>query len=199
MSMRRVIVTVWCVLILAGSVFATEKPWHEGRTTRAAFAARGTVTLHLGSGDATVVSNPDAKEIVITTETKSEDKLNDIKADLKVTGSEAEVRVSGPKYFRYHIELPTASHFKIRMSAGDLKIRGVDGDFDLELHAGDCTIELGSAGENFGPVDLSVGAGDLTAGPFAASKSGLFRHFKNTRVSKYRFHAHVGAGDLTVK
>jgi hypothetical protein len=186
--------------MLVGLATADDRPWHEGKTVRAAFAARGAVLMHLDAGDATVVSNPEATEIVVTTETKSADKLDKIKATIRVTGGNyAEIHVEGPKDFRYKIEVPTATRLKVRMSAGDLNIDGVDGETDVELHAGDCNIALAGAADSFGPIDLSVGAGDISAGPFSASKSGLFRHFRNDKESKYRFHAHVGAGDLNVK
>jgi hypothetical protein len=188
------------VLIFVGFASADEKPWVAGKTTRVGFPGRGMVILHLGAGEAKVVENPDAKEIVITTETRSTDKLNSIRATVNAAGSTADVRVDGPnKDFRYRIELPTAADLKVRMSAGDLTIDGVDGNTDVELHAGDCTITLASAPENFGPIDLSVKAGDVQADRFNASKGGLFRHFHERRVAKYKFHAHVGAGDLNVK
>lgn len=185
--------------MLVGLAAAEDKPWVAGKSTRVAFPARGMVILHLGAGDATVVENPDAKEIVITTETKSAEKLNSIKVSVNAAASTADIRVDGPNNFRYRIELPTAADLKIRMSAGDLTVSGVDGNFDTELHAGDCNVQLGTAAENFGPISLSVKAGDVDGGPFNVSKGGLFRHFHETRVAKYKFHAHVGAGDLTVK
>lgn len=189
-----------CVLMLAGFATAEEKPWVAGKTARASFPSRGMVILHLSAGEATVVENPEAKEIVITTETRSADKANSIHASVNAMGSTADVRVDGPnKDFRYRIELPTAADLKLRMSAGDLNISGVDGNTDVELHAGDCTIGLASAPENFGPIDLSVKAGDVSADKFNAQKGGLFRHFHERRIAKYKFHAHVGAGDLVVK
>jgi len=198
--MKRAWLAVWCVLLLVGLAVAEDGPWVAGKTARTAFPARGMVILHLGAGDATVVENPDAKEIVITTETRSADKLNSIKVSVNAAGSTADVRVDGPNNgFRYRIELPTAADLKVRMSAGDLTISGVDGNTDVELHAGDCTIKLGTAAENFGPISLSVSAGDVKGDAFGASKGGLFRHFHEHRVAKYKFHAHVGAGDLTVK
>jgi hypothetical protein len=43
-------------------------------------------------------------------------------------------------------------------------------------------------------------AGDLTASAFGVSKDGLFRSFEKDNLSgKYRLHAYVGAGDLTLK
>jgi hypothetical protein len=176
-----------------------EKPWVTAQSARAAFSARGTVTLQLGAGDATIVSEPGAREIVVTTEIKNPGKAKDIKTKINVTGDSALVKVTGPDNFRYKIVLPTALNLKVRMSAGDLSLSGVDGSLDLQLHAGDCNVYLGSAAENFGPIDLSVGAGDITGEPFAASKSGLFRHFHDHRMGKYRLHVHVGAGDLRVK
>jgi hypothetical protein len=198
--MKRALVSVWCVVLLVGLAAAEDKSWVAGKTSRASFAARGEVLMRLGAGDATVISDPNAKEITVTTETKSGEKQNEIKTDVRITNNYAEIHVDGPNNgFRYKIILPTAARLKVRMSAGDLNISGVDGDVDVELHAGDCNIQLGTGAENFGPVELSVKAGDVTAEPFNAEKSGLFRHFKNAKASKYRFHAHVGAGDLTVK
>jgi hypothetical protein len=198
--MKRVMVSLWCVLILVGLAWADEKPWQAAKTTRTGFVTRGTVVLHLGAGDATVVQDPDAKEIVVTTETQSGEKIADIKIAVKVSGSTADVKVYGPKnHFRYKVELPTAADLKVRMSAGDLTVNGVDGNADIELHAGDCNIGLKASPSDFGPIDLSVKAGDVSADAFGASKGGLFRHFHENRVAKYRFHAHVGAGDLNVK
>jgi hypothetical protein len=200
MSMKRALVSVCCVLLLVGLAAAEDKPWVAGKSAHAAFAARGSALMRLGAGDATVISDPYAKEITVNTETKGGEKQNDIKTDIRITGTYAEIHVDGPNNgFRYKITLPTAARLKVRMSAGDLNISGVDGDLDVQLHAGDCGIQLGTGAENFGPVYLSVNAGDVTAAPFNADKSGLFRHFKNEKASKYRFHAHVGAGDLTVK
>jgi hypothetical protein len=197
--MKRAWLLVSCVLLLAGLASADEKPWVSGKSAHVAFPTRGMVILHLGAGDATVVENPDAKEIQVTTETKSADKVNSIKVSVNAAGSTAEIRVDGPNNnFRYKIELPTTADLKIRMSAGDLTVSGVDGNFDSELHAGDCNIKLATSAPNFGPIDLSVGVGDVSAAPFGASKDGLFRHFHEKRMAKYKYHAHVGAGDLNV-
>lgn len=186
--------------MLAGVACAEDKGWHEGKTTRTAFVSRGNVVLHLGAGDATVIQNPDAREIVVTTETHGNEDSRKIKVAVKVMGSKADVRVDGPnKHFRYKVELPTAADLKLRMSAGDLTVSGVDGNTDIELHAGDCNIALAASPSDFGPIDLSVKAGDVSASVFGATKGGLFRHFHEKRVAKYRFHAHVGAGDLSVK
>jgi hypothetical protein len=175
-----------------------DKTWHAGTPVRAAFADGGKVMLKLGAGDATIIAKPGAKEIVITYDVRDESKLKNVRADVQVSGNFAQISVHGPKNFRYRIEMPAREDVTLRMTAGDLSLTGVDGNLDSELHAGDCDIKLGTAAENYGPVDFSVGAGDINADAFGAQKGGLLRKFRLQRSGKYRLHVHVGAGDLRV-
>jgi len=112
-------------------------------------------------------------------------------ADLRVFG--------GPKNdLEVTIDIPSSAMLFVRMPAGDLSVEGVSGDKDVELHAGDLTISVGDAAD-YGHVDASVFTGDLEAPPFHESHGGLFRSFENHGAGKYRLHAHVGAGDLTLR
>jgi hypothetical protein len=99
----------------------------------------------------------------------------------------------------FRIEIPAKTNLYVRMSAGDAEIRGVTGDKDVELYAGDLTI-TGVKASDYKTADASVTAGDLVAGPFNVTKDGLFRSF-NARNStgKYKLHAHLMAGDLTIR
>ena len=85
----------------------------------------------------------------------------------------------------------------LRVAAGDVSIEGISGNKDFELHAGDLSIHVGNPSE-YSQVDASVNAGDVEASPFGESHSGLFRSFKKSGAGKYKLHAHVGAGDLTL-
>jgi len=116
---------------------------------------------------------------------------SDNDADLRIFG--------GPKNnLEVTIEIPSSAMLFIRMSAGDLSVEGVSGDKDVELYAGDLTISVGDAAD-YGHVDASVLSGDLEAAPFHESHGGLFRSFEKHGAGKYRLHAHVGAGDLTLR
>jgi hypothetical protein len=201
--MKRAMVGVVCALIvscvvLTSAAFGADGPRKES-VQRTAFKAGGTIYLHLGAGDADVVVKPGTSEIVVTTKTK-EAETKDTRVSVKVVNTRADVSVHGPKnHFEYRVEIPSAAHLIVRMSAGDLNISGVDGDLDAELHAGDCNINLGATPDSYGPVDLSVRAGDVEAPAFKVSKDGLFRHHREKRIAKFKLHAHVGAGDLRVK
>ena len=119
---------------------------------------------------------------------------------MKSSGNEAELRISGgPKNdLQVTIEVPRSSMLYVRMPAGELSVEGVAGDKDIELHAGELTVGVGDS-TDYGHVDASVFAGDLEAAPFHESHGGLFRSFEKTGTGKYRLHAHVGAGDLTLR
>jgi hypothetical protein len=96
------------------------------------------------------------------------------------------------------VEVPKTSDLFVRMPFGDLTLEGVTGDKDVELHAGDLSIEVGNAAD-YGRVDASVNAGDINAGPFGESRDGLFRSFQKTGAGRYKLHAHLGAGDLMLR
>jgi hypothetical protein len=84
------------------------------------------------------------------------------------------------------------------MSAGDLRISGIEGNKDVESHAGDLTIQLDDP-KKYGEVDASVRMGDLSLPAFNVSKGGMFRSWKRNEKGEYRLHVHLGAGDLTVR
>jgi len=48
-------------------------------------------------------------------------------------------------------------------------------------------------------LEASVTSGGLEAPPFGKNHLGLFRSFEKSGNGKYRLHAHVGAGDLTLR
>ena len=79
-----------------------------------------------------------------------------------------------------------------------MRVRGVTGDKDVELYAGDLTIEAGSASD-YRHADASVTSGDLDASAFSVTKAGLFRSFQQDNAAgKYTLHAHLMAGDLKI-
>jgi hypothetical protein len=83
------------------------------------------------------------------------------------------------------------------MAAGQLEVKGVTGNKDLELHAGELDVEIGRR-EDYARVDASVMTGEVDAAPFEISKGGLFRSFEWKGPGKYRLHAHAGAGQVTL-
>ncbi len=162
------------------------------------FVAGGKVVLKLSAGGYTIQSGFDDK-VRVRWKTKKPEQLKGVKVDVEVKGPEATMRTRAPRNsgFDAVIELPVRTDLQVRLSAGDLQIRGIEGNMDVESHAGDINIHVGSSVE-YARVDASTRAGDIEAPPFGASKGGLFRSFKWQGKGKYSLHVHVGAGSITL-
>jgi hypothetical protein len=128
------------------------------------------------------------------------DRTDDVKVRLETSGTKAYVRVTGCPHnnFRLTIELPKASDLYVRMFAGELNVKGIAGNKDVQLHAGQLTMDIGQPAD-YARVDASVISGELDARPFDVNKGGLFRSFDRSGPGKYRLHAHVGAGELDLR
>jgi hypothetical protein len=165
----------------------------------AACPAGSRLRLHLRSGDFRIVGHGDDK-ISVRLNGRNATNAQDLTVRFRLSGSDADIRIwGGPKdELQVIVEVPVSSMLRVRMPAGDLSIEGVSGDKDVELHAGDLTIAVGDAAD-YGHVDASVLTGDLEAPPFHESHGGLFRSFEKHGSGKYALHAHVGAGDLTLR
>jgi len=153
--------------------------------------------LYVRSGDIRVHGSDDSK-ISVDISGKAQ-KLDDVKHRLAILEGSAEFHLSGgPRNdVQITIHLPKNCDLYLRVPAGDVSIEGISGNKDIELHAGDLSIHVGNPSE-YSQVDASVNAGDVEASPFGESHSGLFRSFKKSGAGKYKLHAHVGAGDLTL-
>ena len=163
------------------------------------FPSGSKLRMHLRSGEFRIVGHNDNK-IAVHLNGRNADNARDLTVRFRRSDNDADLRIfGGPKNnLEVTIEIPSSAMLFIRMSAGDLSVEGVSGDKDVELYAGDLTISVGDAAD-YGHVDASVLSGDLEAAPFHESHGGLFRSFEKHGAGKYRLHAHVGAGDLTLR
>jgi len=155
--------------------------------------------LHVRSGEILIVGTDDTK-VTVDLAGKNVDKIQDVKGRFLVANNVAEFHLTGgPKNdLQIIIHVPKNSDLTARIFAGDVNVQDVAGNKDLELHAGQLTIGLDKPGD-YGDVDMSVNAGGLDAEIFGDSKGGLFRTVSRKGEGKYRLHAHVGTGQLSVR
>jgi len=130
---------------------------------------------------------------------KSEQDTGKVKIRLKTSGNEGTLEVDSCPHenFRILVEVPKLADLHVRMMAGELQVRGITGNKDLELSFGELGVEVGRK-EDYAHVDASVVTGEVSGAPFDVSKGGLFRSFKREGTGKYRLHAHVGAGQVSI-
>jgi hypothetical protein len=160
-----------------------------------AFAAGGSIRMHLGAGDYRLRGSKEDRIRVRWSIDRPED-ARKVRVQIEANGTQATVHTSGPhNNFRVEIDVPGASNLYVRLSAGDLRVVGIKGDQNIQIHAGDLRIDVGRP-EMYNHVDASVQIGDIDGGPFQVHKSGFWRSFEWTGNGKYRLHAHVGTGDI---
>jgi hypothetical protein len=187
------------VVVLVGSVGATRafQPT-SGQPVDKAFAKAGVIKMTLAAGDYRISGRAEDKIRVSWRADRPENATN-LRAEATVTGTTAVIATSGFKSgVHFTIEVPSRSDIEIDLSAGDLEVRGIEGNKRVESWAGDVSIDIGQP-EQYREVEASVRAGDLNALPFKVSKGGLMRSFSWKGKGPYSLHAKLFAGDLTLR
>ena len=156
------------------------------------FDAGGRITMDLSAGEYEITGSPDNR---IRLDWDADDP-DDVDNRVTIKGTEARVSTDGPtNHFRVRIQVPARSNLYVRLTAGELAIKGIEGDKDVELHAGELDIDVVRA-DDYRHVDAAIWAGELHAAPFQITKEGLFRSFDWRGKGRYRLHAHLKAGEL---
>lgn len=185
-------------LLMAQSkkVEATDLPEHPFQVD---YPSGSQMSLHLRSGDVRVVGK-EHNQISVRVEARDTERAREVKVYFERFENSAELRVwGGPKNdLQIIVEVPKNTGLFVRMPAGQLEISDVTGDKDVQLHAGDLILHVGDPAD-YSHVDASVTTGGLEAPPFHEDHGGLFRSFQKSGNGRYRLHAHVGAGDLTLR
>lgn len=171
----------------------------DGVPAEHVFGSGGTVRLHLEAGGYTIRPT-DAERIAVTYHTDKEEQAKRVKVEIRAGGSTADVfvRETPRNNFEAVIEVPRKSNLWVRLSAGELDVKAVEGDKDLEMRAGELRVEVPSP-ESYGHRDASVLSGSIEASAFHVSKGGLLRSFEQEGGGKYRLHAHLMAGEIQLK
>jgi hypothetical protein len=159
-----------------------------------AFVAGGKIDIQLDGGGYEILPAADNR-IRVT----SSGNIGNAKVELAADGAHADVKVKDtPRNFRATIEVPKVADLVIRFDGGDLVMAPITGNKDLESYGGDIKIGVGDPND-YSSVDASVKAGDIEAGPFGESKSGLLQHLTWSGHGKYTLRANVGAGNLVLR
>jgi hypothetical protein len=159
------------------------------------FAAAGSIEMQLEAGDYTVRASPD-EHIRVT----FAGNIGNAAADLTTAGTHANLAVKDTPHnnFRATIEVPATADITVHLTAGNLQIAAIAGNKDIDSTAGNVEISTPNSND-YGTVDATVKVGNLSAGPFGDSGSGLSPHLKWSGPGKYTLRATLGAGNLELK
>jgi hypothetical protein len=154
--------------------------------------------IELGSGDYQIVASA-SDSIAVVYDGNNAEAARKVEVQIGSGHGQNHLKIVRPKSnFHALIEVPRKTDLRVRMSAGGLRIGDVEGNKDIEIVAGN--LELNSLRpQDYALADFSVRIGDVYAPLFNTAKSGLWRSFKTAGPGKYRLHAHVGVGDMTLR
>ena len=184
-----------CAALLAVPVAAQAGP----RPFSADFPSGGKLRMRVRSGEVRVIGT-DQNRISVEMSGKKAAEVADFQVRLKEKNGATELRISGGprKDVTVTIRIPRETDLYARIPFGEVHVENVVGNKDIQMHAGDLTVAVGRS-EDYGHVDASVYTGELDGHPFGEEHGGLFRSFRKDGPGRYRLHAHVGAGQLTLE
>ena len=163
------------------------------------FASGGKLKLKIRSGDVRILGTAEDKISVELSGRNAWDAKN-VKVRFEQKSDITELKVcGGPKSdLTITVRIPSNADLYARIPAGEVRIEGITGNKDVEIHAGELTVDVGDSAD-YSHIDASVHAGELDAAVLGENKGGLFRSLKKEGSGRYRLHAHVGAGQLTLQ
>lgn len=158
------------------------------------FVSGGNIEVQLDSGDYAVTGSRDDHVRI-----SFQGNVGSATEQLASTGNQATLTINNTPHsnFKASIEVPKTSNIVIHLAAGDLDLAAITGNKDIDSAAGDVKIKVDDPND-YASVDASVRVGDLKAGPFGKTGSGLGNRFTWTGRGKYTLRVRLGAGDLTL-
>jgi len=159
------------------------------------FAAAGSIEMQLDGGDYIIRASPDERIRV-----SFAGNTDNAAADLGTSGTHANLAIRDTPHsnFRAIVEVPATSDLTVHLSGGNLEVAAITGNKDIDSKAGNVGIAIPNSND-YGTVDAAVKVGNLSAGPFGDSGSGLSPHLKWSGSGKYTLRASLGAGNLELK
>jgi len=157
----------------------------------------GQVELRVRYGDVHILPTQNSQiSLTYTMHSKHSDFIHKVEPRFEVQGSKATLAIKSPRNGSVDVDLkvPVQTDIYLRLSAGDVTIGPIEGNKDVETHAGDIEVDVARA-ESYGPVDASTHAGDV-AGPFGRPHGWIGKSLKYRGAGPYRLHAHTFAGDI---
>jgi hypothetical protein len=162
------------------------------------FASRGQLELRIRSAEIHIIGSHEDRVVVRVGGRQGLDS-KDVEARFEKHGNAGVLEITGgPRNdMSITVQVPKESNLVVRVFAGDVEVRDIVGDKDLELNFGALRIGVGDA-TGYSTVKASVSSGEIDAKPFGESHGGLFRSLEKSGNGKYKLRAYVGAGRLTL-
>ena len=163
-----------------------------------AFASGGRVSMQLSAGQYAIEGSADDK-VHVSWETRDPADMRKAGASVVIAGAEARIRTDGPSNgFKVRLAVPARTDLDLRLTAGEVHVKGIDGHTDLSAYAGELHVGVDRA-DAYRSVDTSVLAGEIQASPFGGSTGGVFRSFRWDGPGAWDLRARLTAGEIQLR
>lgn len=200
--MRSRIAVLFVVLFFAISSYPQNNVTVENDLAHHAFyvdfASRGQLDLRIRSAEIHIIGSEEDRIVVRVGGRQGRDS-KDVEARFEKHGKSGVLQITGgPRNdISITVQVPKETNLVVRVFAGDVEVRDIVGDKDVELNFGALRIDVGDVA-GYSMVKASVSSGEIDAKPFGESRGGLFRSLEKSGNGKYKLRASVGAGRLTL-
>src|SRR6202163_3191405 len=162
------------------------------------FASRGQLDLRIRPAEIHIIGS-DEDRIVVRVGGRQGRDSKDVEARFEKHGNSGVLEITGgPRDdVSITVQVPKESNLVVRVFAGDVEVRDIVGDKDVQLNFGALRIGVGDP-TGYSTVKASVSSGEIHAKPFGESRGGLFRSLEKSDNGKYKLRAYVGAGRLSL-
>jgi hypothetical protein len=191
-----------CLLLAPFCAASNRKDYQESHDEVRDFVDGGTVHIRLKVGDVRIVrGNSDKIRMHYTVKSDYEGRLKDTQLKFEVSGRDATIEFhspySGNTEIDVELEVPKNTNVNVHDKVGDLTVKEIDGDKELELGVGDIRVEVERSAYHL--VQASSGIGDVNGNGYGESSGWLGKTLKYRGDGKYELRAHVGVGDITLE
>jgi hypothetical protein len=178
---------------------AAEKTQAETRTETRAFAPGGSLHLTMRTGDVRILKG-DTNQIRVryTSESERSDFADRVTLRFDVRGKDATIDFHMPSHgdVAVEVEVPAQTDLRVNLTVGDVTVRGVEGNKDLEVHVGDIEVEpITQTG--YRRLEASTHVGGITTAEYVRVRGWIGNSVKSDGTGTYRVHVHTRIGDIT--
>ncbi|MFZ0320274.1 MAG: hypothetical protein WAL56_14220 [Candidatus Sulfotelmatobacter sp.] len=194
--------TIFVCLMLVPFCAASNSDYQESHDAVRDFAPGGMVHLRLKVGDVRIMRGDSNKiRIHYTVKSDREGRLKDTRLDFDVNGRDATIEFHSPyignTQVDVELEVPQNTSVDVHDKVGDLTVKEIEGDKELELGVGDIRVEMERSAYHL--VRASTGIGDVNGHGYGESSGWLGKTLNYSGDGKYELRAHVGVGDITLE
>lgn len=177
---------------------AAEKTQSETRTETRAFAPGGSLRLTMRTGDVRILKG-DTNQIRVryTSESERSDFADRVTLRFDVRGKDATIDFHMPSHgdVAVEVEVPAQTDLRVNLTVGDVTVRGVEGNKDLEVHVGDIEVEpITQAG--YRRLEASTHVGGITTAEYVRVRGWIGNSVKSNGTGTYRVHVRTRIGDI---